>query len=130
MLDTNICVYLIKKKPEKLIQKFSTKEIDEIAISTITVSELEYGVEKSMYTDKNKIALIQFLAPFEIVLYDYSAACQYGYIRAKLEREGTIVGSMDLLIAAHAKANDLILVTNNEKEFKRVDGLKIENWTE
>lgn len=129
LLDTNICIYLIKKKPEKLIRKIKKFKIEELCISAITVSELEYGIQKSKYPERNKIALIEFLIPFQILEYDLSAAEEYGRIRKELEQRGKIIGPMDLLIAAHAKSKGLIIVTNNEKEFGRVDGLSVENWT-
>lgn len=129
LLDTNICIYLIKKKPEKLIRKIKKFKIEELCISAITISELEYGIQKSKYPERNKIALIEFLIPFQILEYDLSAAEEYGRIRKELEQRGKIIGPMDLLIAAHAKSKGLIIVTNNEKEFGRVDGLSVENWT-
>jgi tRNA(fMet)-specific endonuclease VapC len=128
MLDTNICIYLIKKKPRHVIDNLSKITIAEICISSITLSELEYGVEKSQRKEQNKMALVEFLAPVEILAFDETAARHCGRIRAELESRGQPIGSFDLLIAAHAISLDLILVTNNESEFKRVSGLKIENW--
>jgi len=101
-----------------------------VCISSITLSELEYGVEKSEQRDRNKIALAKFIAPIEVIAYDDLAAARYGGIRSFLEKNGISIGALDMLIAAHALAEDLILVTNNEREFKRVPGLKIENWVE
>lgn len=128
LLDTNICIYLITRKNEELIRRIRNYEIEELCISTITVSELEYGIQKSKYQEKNKIALIEFLIPFQILEYDLSAAKEYGKIRAELEKRGEIIGPMDLLIAAHAKSESLTIVTNNDREFGRVDGLSVENW--
>ncbi|MFH1856709.1 MAG: type II toxin-antitoxin system VapC family toxin [Candidatus Omnitrophota bacterium] len=128
LLDTNICIYIIKKKPLEVINKLTKINISDIGMSSITLSELEYGVEKSQSSDRNRIALLEFLSPIEIYNYDDSAAKEYGVIRAELERKGNIVGSLDMLIAAHAKSLGLILVTNNEKEFKKIPELKIENW--
>lgn len=128
MIDTNICIYIIKKKPPQVLKKLRRMHVDTIGISAVTVSELEYGVEKSEYPKKNRIALLEFLVPFEILDYDQAASREYGRIRAALERKGRPVGAMDLLIAAHARSQGLILVTNNEKEFKHVEGLKVENW--
>lgn len=128
MLDTNICIYLIKKRPAEVIDKIKKLNPADIAVSTITVSELQYGAEKSGYPEKNRIALEQFLAVFEVVAFDTRAASHYGEIRFTLEREGTPIGAMDLLIAAHARAMGLILVTNNRREFERVSGLCVENW--
>jgi len=127
-LDTNICIYIIKKQPASVIQRLTKTAIDDVAISSITYSELEYGVSKSQHQAKNKIALMEFLAPLTIIPFDDLAAERYGELRADLERIGKIIGNMDLLIAAHALSINLTLVTNNEKEFKRVPDLKIENW--
>jgi tRNA(fMet)-specific endonuclease VapC len=129
LLDTNICIYIIKQKPEAVFEKFKTLALGSTGISTITFSELYYGAEKSSNPEKNKSALEQFLIPLKILNYDFRASLEYGRIRVALERKGTPIGSLDTLIAAHAKASDLTLVTNNEREFARVDGLKIENWT-
>lgn len=128
LLDTNICIYLIKKKDKKLLNKFMRHSPIDFAISSVTVSELWYGVHKSAKQNENKEALLQFLQPFEIIDFNEEAAKSYGLIRAALENNGKIIGSMDLLIAAVALANNLVLLTNNEKEFQRVPKLKIENW--
>ena len=128
MLDTNICIYIIKKKPISVIQKLQTLKIDEIGISSITLSEMEYGVNKSSKPSQNKLALLEFISTIEILNFDDNAANEYGKIRTDLENKGTPIGSLDTLIAAHAKSINCILVTNNEKEFKRVKGLVIENW--
>ncbi|MFC1582196.1 type II toxin-antitoxin system VapC family toxin [Planctomycetota bacterium] len=128
LIDTNICIYLIKRKPPEVIQKLKRLHMDTIGISAITVSELEYGIEKSAHTEQNRIALLEFLVPFTILDYDQEASSEYGRIRTALEKKGKPIGAMDLLIAAHAKSKGLILVTNNEKEFKRVEGLQVENW--
>lgn len=130
MLDTNICIYIIKKKPEKVIRRLQELSLSDVCISSITLSELEYGVEKSERRDRNKIALAKFIAPIEVIVYDDLAAAQYGGIRSYLEKNGMPIGALDILIAAHSLAHDLILVTNNEREFKRVPGLKLENWAE
>ncbi len=130
MLDTNICIYIIKKKPEKVIRCLQELSLSDVCISSITLSELEYGVEKSERRDRNKIALAKFIAPIEVIAYDDLAAAQYGIIRSSLEKKGMPIGALDMLIGAHALARDLILVTNNEREFKRVPGLKFENWAE
>ena len=129
ILDTNICIYIIKKKPIQVLDKFRELELGSVGISSITLAELQYGIEKSTMPEKNQQALDQFLLPMEIITFDDSAAVEYGFIRANLERKGTIIGSLDLLIASHVKALGLTLVTNNEKEFIRIEGLKIENWT-
>ena len=130
MLDTNICIYIIKKKPDQVIRHLQKFNLSEVCVSSITLSELEYGVEKSEQRDRNKIALANFIAPIEVITYDDLAAAQYGIIRSSLEKNGMPIGALDMLIAAHALSQGLILVTNNEREFKRVPGLKIENWAE
>ena len=128
MLDTNICIYVIKEKPESVIRKFLKNNPEEMCISSITYAELLYGVEKSKAIQKNRIALSLFLSPIKILEFNDYAAQEYGQIWADLEQKGMPIGSMDMLIAGHAKAEDLILVTNNTKEFQRVAGLKLENW--
>jgi tRNA(fMet)-specific endonuclease VapC len=128
MLDTNICVYVIKEKPPQVIARLRSKEISEVGISSITLSELEYGVAKSSKPGDNKLALMQFLAPLEIVAYDDRAAREYGDARADLERRGVPIGALDTLIAAHARSLKCRLVTNNDAEFSRVPGLPVENW--
>lgn len=128
LLDTNICIYLIKKKPAAVFEKFNKISPGEIGISVITLAELDYGARKSSNPEKNLIALNQLLMPFEIFPFDYQATIEYGKVRSDLEKKGTPIGPLDTLIAAHAKSLGLILVTNNEKEFNRVEGLQIENW--
>ena len=128
MLDTNICIYIIKQKPENVIERFRQTSISDIGVSSITLSELEYGVMKSAKPEQNKLALAQFIAPIDIYAIDDVAAQHYGKIRAHLENQGTPIGSLDMLIAAHALSIDSVLITNNESEFKRVSNLKIENW--
>ena len=128
LLDTNICIYIINKKPAAVLKKVQSMQPGQIAISTITIAELEYGAARSRYPDRNRIALLEFLFPFTILDFDQKASMEYGRIRTLLESRGRPVGPMDLLPAAQAKSHNLILVTNNEKEFARVDGLRIENW--
>lgn len=128
MLDTNICIYIIKERPEQVIERLRHTRISDVGVSTITLSELEYGAAKSSRPEQNKVAILEFLAPLEILPYDDMAAREYGKTRAYLEKQGTPVGSMDMLIAAHALSLKCILVTNNESEFRRIPALKIENW--
>ena len=128
MLDTNICIYIIKQKPPDVIERFYQTEISQIGISSITLSELLYGVSKSSKPEQNQIALTQFIAPLDIVSYDDEAAQYYGELRAHLEKQGRPIGSLDMLIAAHALSIDCTLITNNEREFIRVPHLKIDNW--
>ena len=129
LLDTNICIYIMNHRPMEIIQKFKRFDIGDIGVSTITVSELQYGAAKSKKTKLNLQRVEEFLTPLEILLYDLNAAKCYGEVRQNLEKRGEMIGPLDMLIAAHALSNDIILVTNNEKEFQRVNNLKIENWT-
>lgn len=128
LLDTNICIYIIKQKPISVFEKLNTIAPGQIALSVITLAELEYGARKSAAVEKNLSSLHQFSIPFDILPFDYNATVEYGIIRADLEAKGTPVGPLDTLIAAHAKSLNYILVTNNEKEFSRVNGLQVENW--
>ncbi|SFK35794.1 tRNA(fMet)-specific endonuclease VapC [Desulfomicrobium apsheronum] len=129
LLDTNICIYVIKRSPTQVLERFRKADVSSIGISSITFSELMYGAAKSSRPEQNRIALTQFVAPLEIMPYDDSAAGRYGDLRACLERQGTPIGSLDMLIAAHALALDCVLVSNNLKEFVRVPHLRMENWT-
>jgi tRNA(fMet)-specific endonuclease VapC len=129
LLDTNICIYTIKQKPVAVLDTLKSKLKHNIFISSITVAELEYGIAKSKYPEKNKIALIEFLSVFNILYFDDKDASEFGRIKANLEKKGQIIGPMDLLLSSQAKSKNLILVTNNEKEFRRIENLKIENWT-
>ena len=128
MLDTNICIYIIKHRQEEVIQKFMEHDPDDICISAITYAELVHGVEKSQAKEKNRVALMVLLSEIQIVPFDDLAAQSYGEIKADLQKKGTPIGLMDTLIAAHAKALNLTLVTNNTKEFARVEGLELEDW--
>lgn len=128
MLDTDICIYLIKRKPEHVLNKLYFHLDEGIGISAITLAELMIGVEASAYPEKNAIALNQFLAIVKILAFDDEAAAEYGKIRATLESRGTSIGPMDMLIAAHAKAKKLTLVTNNIREFEWVNDLDTDNW--
>ncbi len=128
LIDTNICIYIMNKRPAGIIKKFKQFELGEVGISTITVSELQYGVAKSTNRKENHQRLEQFIAPLEILTYDEMAAGAYGDIRFQLEKCGQPIGPLDLLIAAHALSQNVILVTNNDKEFKWIKNLKIENW--
>lgn len=128
MLDTNICIYIIKQKPRSVIEKLREKIEEGIAISSITLAELEYGVACSERQEKNQEALAQFLSLPIVLPFAEKAAAHYGIIRAALRRRGTPIGPLDELIAAHAMACGLVLVTNNIKEFKRIPGLMLDNW--
>ena len=128
MLDTNMCIYIIKKHPKNVLKKFETFDVGDICISSITFAELMYGVHKSQHQQQNRVALEGFTAPLEILAFNSDVANHYGKIRAYLEKKGTPIGSLDMMIAAQAHYMDLILVTNNKKEFSRVPHLNIEDW--
>ena len=128
MLDTNICIYAIKNKPAEVLQRLKSNLEKGLCISAITLAELEHGVKKSAYPEKNELALMQFLSILTVLSFDDMAAVEYGKICAYLQKQGTPIGTMDMLIAAHAKAEHMILVTNNTREFERVPGLEVENW--
>jgi tRNA(fMet)-specific endonuclease VapC len=128
MLDTDICIYIIKQKPESVLNHFNKLKVGELFISSITFAELMNGAKKSSRIEPN-ISKLNELADLLVVSpFDKEAAIVYGDVRSALEKKGIIIGGNDLLIAAHALSLDLILVTNNVKEFSRIDGLKIENW--
>ena len=128
LLDTNICIYITKYNPPAVRERFVQHTTEKLAISVITLGELRHGAEKSQSPKKASAAIQQLINAIQVMPLDDAVAQQYGKIRAKLEQAGQTIGNNDLWIAAHAKAEGWILVTNNEREFKRVAGLKIENW--
>ena len=128
LLDTDTCIYLIKRQPAQALARLQALDISQVGISTITLSELEYGVSKSSKPEQNKLALAEFAAPLEIIAYGDAAAAQYGRIRTLLESQGTPIGPPDTLIAAHASDLACTLVTNNDREFSRIPSLVVENW--
>ena len=128
MLDTNICIYIIKHQPSSVLDRLVALPTEEVGISVITAAELRYGASKSARPKRNHQALDEFLYPFAIAHYDEPAAKAYGTIRSALEKKGRPIGPMDLLIVAHALSLEVRLVTNNTKEFERVDGLETDNW--
>ena len=128
MLDTNIVIYVIKRRPEELLETFNTHS-GHMCISSITLAELIHGVEKSSLPERNRRNVEDFVSRLEVLNYDDSAAAHYGDIRADLERKGTTIGVNDLHIAGHARSQGLILVTNNIRELKRVEGLRIDDWS-
>lgn len=128
MLDTNICIYVIKHKPVTVFQKLQNIHPEDVCISSVTYAELVHGVEKSAAVEKNRLALSMLLANMEILDFDVDAADCYGKIRAALEKKGTPIGPLDMMIAAHAQSLGYTVVTNNVKEFSRVSALQIENW--
>jgi len=128
MLDTDICSYIIREKPIKVFERFETLEMDQLCISVITYAELIYGVEHSSSKKINRSIVNDFANHLTIIEWDTSAAEHYGKIRAFLQADGNLIGAMDMMIAAHAVSQKMTLVTNNEKHFKRVPKLNIENW--
>jgi tRNA(fMet)-specific endonuclease VapC len=128
MLDTNICIYIIKQQPVTVLKRFLEYQVGDIGISSITLSELRYGVAKSTHQEKNAKALDEFIIPLEVVSFDEEAAHVYGDIRANLEKVGTPIGAMDMLIAAHAISLGIPLVTNNTREFVRIPALNCIDW--
>lgn len=128
LLDTNICIYIINKKPLQVIEHIKSLQPHQIKLSSISLGELEYGVSKSRDRERNRTALLHFAAAFDIVPFDDADAEVYGLLRADLEKKGKIIGPYDLQIAAQALTRDLILVTNNTAEFERIPNLKLENW--
>lgn len=127
LLDTNTCIYIINRRPPEVFEHFAGREVGEVAISSITGAELTFGVAKSG-SRKNRDALDKFLAPLVVLPFDETAMREYGELRSHLERQGQPIGALDQLIAAHALALDAVLVTNNEREFRRVPRLRLANW--
>lgn len=128
MLDTNICIYIMKQKSDTVLRHFWENVEAGICISSITLAELEYGMQHSSNPVKNRRALFCFLAPIGIRSFGTAAACTYGVIRESLQRRGTPIDPLDMLIAAHALSEEQTLITNNVREFARIPELKIENW--
>jgi tRNA(fMet)-specific endonuclease VapC len=129
MLDTNICIYIIKRQSAAVLRHFLEYQVGDIGISSITLSELRYGVAKSARRERNAKALEEFVSPLEVVSFDEEAARIYGSIRATLEKAGKSIGAMDMLIAAHAVSLGIPLVTNNTREFLRIPTLNVTDWT-
>lgn len=130
LLDTNTCIYIIKRSPEQVMLRFKRLRVGDVGVSAITVCELQYGVSNSSQPERNQRALTEFLGPLEVLDFPAAASTTYGEIRASLRRSGKPIGSYDLLLAAHALHDNLILVTNNIREFARVPDLRLENWLE
>ena len=128
LLDTNICIYIIKRKPAHILHKFNSFSVGEIGIPAIVTAELLFGVQNSAYPERNRQALSNFLRPFEIIDFNYQAALSYAIIRQQLQSIGKPIGPLDMLIAAQALSLDVALITNNVREFERVQGLTVENW--
>jgi tRNA(fMet)-specific endonuclease VapC len=130
LLDSNICIYIINRRPEKVVMKIKGFSPSDIKLSSISIAELEYGASKSENREKNRQALVGFASAFDIIDFNDNDAEIYGLIRADLEKQGLVIGPYDMQIAAQAISRNLILITNNVKEFSRVKNLKIENWVE
>ena len=128
LLDSNICIYIINQNPKQVVEHIKTLQPHQIKLSAISIAELEYGVSKSRNRENNRTALVHFASAFDIIEFNDKDAEVFGLIRANLERIGQIIGPYDLQIAAQAISRDLILVTNNTKEFIRINDLKLENW--
>ena len=128
MLDTDICSYIIRERPIEVFEHFETLKMDQLCISVVTYAELIYGVEHSSSKKINRSIVDQFVKHLSIIDWDKKAAEHYGNIREFLQVKGNVIGAMDMMIAAHARSQKMILVTNNEKHFKRVPKLKVENW--
>jgi tRNA(fMet)-specific endonuclease VapC len=128
MLDTNICIAIIKRKSPQVLKRFTAYKVGEIGISWVTLAELEFGVAKSQHVEKNQAALDEFVLPLEIANFDREAARAYGQVRAMLEKKGTPIGSLDTMIGAHALALGVTLATNNTGEFSRIKGLTVVDW--
>ncbi len=128
LLDTNICIYIIKRSPPELYALFQSLKVGDVGVSAITFCELQYGVARSSRPEENQLALTEFLAPLEVLDFPAAAAVKFGEIRSRLRKAGTPIGGYDFLIAAHALHEGLTLVTNNTREFRRIPDLKVENW--
>jgi tRNA(fMet)-specific endonuclease VapC len=128
LLDTDICINLIRYKPPEILRRFAALSVGDVGVSAITAAELQHGVNKSQHPEDNRRALEQFLIPLVVAPFDHVAAARYGIVRAALERQGTPIGALDTLIAAHALSLDVTLVSDNVREFGRVPGLSVVNW--
>jgi tRNA(fMet)-specific endonuclease VapC len=128
LLDTNTCIYIIRRSPEEVMRRFQRLRVGDVGVSAVTVGELQFGVSNSSQPERNQRALTEFLAPLEVLDFPAAAAAVYGEIRAYLHQAGKPIGSYDLLLAAHALHANLTLVTNNVREFARVPDLRTDNW--
>ncbi|MCF7946650.1 MAG: type II toxin-antitoxin system VapC family toxin [Spirochaetia bacterium] len=129
LLDTNICIFAIKRKPAKVLELIKKRPEESIYISSLTVAELEFGVQNSEKMEQNRIALLKFLSIFKILNFDDADAIDYGRLKVDLRKKRELIGPIDMLLAAQALNKEIIFVTNNVKEFKKVDGLRIEDWS-
>jgi len=130
MLDTNVCITLMRKGSRRIETRMKRHAIEDIGVSAISLAELQYGVDKSLRPAHHQGQLDEFCAPLAVLPFNVEAAASYGRVRAALERDGSPIGALDTMIASHARALDLILVTRNCREFRRVNGLRVEDWTQ
>lgn len=128
MLDTDTCIAAIKRQPDAVLRRLRGKSVGQVGISAITLGELAFGAARSAQAQENASALAEFLLALEVAPFDEAAALKYGEVRAALAARGKPIGPLDTLIGAHALALDAILVTHNQREFRRVSGLSIEDW--
>jgi tRNA(fMet)-specific endonuclease VapC len=129
LIDTNICIYAINKQSPIVLENIKKKSKKGIFISSLTIAELEYGIENSKKKVDNRMALLKFLSLFNVLCFDDSDAIDYGVLKSRLKKKGELIGPIDMLLAAQAINKDLIFVTNNVEEFNRVEGIKIEDWS-
>ena len=129
LLDTTVCIAVIRRRPESALRRLRGKQVGQVGLSTITLAELEFGAATSQQPAKARAALREFLLPLEVATFDEAAAEAYGTVRAAMEKKGRPIGPLDTLIAAHALALGTVLVTNNTREFRRVPGLSVEDWS-
>ena len=129
LLDTNICIFAIKQKSKSLLETIHNNVKNGIYVSALTVAELEHGISNSQYVERNRLGLLKFLSPFQILDFTEKDSIPYGQIKTVLKKDGNIIGPIDLLLASQAISNNLIFVTNNTKEFERVPNLQIEDWS-
>ncbi len=128
MLDTDICSYIMRERPIQVLKRFDTLKMDQFCLSIVTYAEFIYGIQRSTNPEKHQSVVDQFITHVDVLSWNRSAAEHYGQIRADLGAQGNTIGNMDMMIAAHARSQDMVLVTNNEKHFQRVFALTIENW--
>lgn len=129
LLDTNIVIYSINHKSDKLLKRMNTHSREGMYISSLTIAELEYGVSNSNKIEQNRIALIKFMSLFNILNFTDKDAIPYGILKAQLKKAGQLIGPIDMLLAAQAISNNMIMVTNNTGEFRRITALSVEDWT-
>lgn len=129
LLDTNICIFAIRRRPENVIRKLYEKSKEGLYLSSLTIAELEYGVENSQNIQGNRISLIKFMSIFNILNFDDTDAIPYGKLKATLKKTGQLIGPIDMLLAAQAISKKMVFVTNNTREFERIEGIVLEDWS-